>query len=75
MAMVWQMFRVVVTKSLLESPSRTFKASGKDPIFGFINLASFRMAVTFCKASFLIFQFLSPRSVMSSSVILSLKRK
>ena len=72
-AIVWQIFNVVVTKSLLESPSRTFKASGSELIFGFINLASFSMAVTFCKASFLIFQFLSPNSLTSSSVILSLK--
>ena len=69
------MFNVVVTKILLESPSLAFIAVGNDPIFGFINLASFRIAITLSKAAFLIFQFLSPSSSMISDVILSLKRE
>ena len=63
---------MLLTRMMLESTRRSLIASGSEPIFGVMNFASFRIAVTFCSASFRIFQFLSAISPTRSSVIWSL---
>ena len=65
----------ILTRILLESPSRALSASGKPPIFGVMNLASLMMALTFWSASARTFQFLSPISSSSSGVMLPLKQR
>lgn len=65
----------LLTKILLESLSRPFKAVGSSPIFGWINFASLIIPATSSRPSFLIFQFLSPILETNSEVILSLKNR
>lgn len=64
-----------LTRILLESPSRPFRARGSSPMLAVINLASEMMAATSSRPSFLIFQFLSSILDTRSEVTLSLKEK
>ena len=67
-------FKPKLTSTLLLSPSLTLMPSGSWPRFALINLASFNMVAIFSSASFLIFQFLSDNSSISSGVNLSLEK-
>lgn len=64
-----------LTRILLESPSRAFRATGSSPMLGVMNLASEMTAATSSRPSFLIFQFLSSILDTSSDVIFSLQQK
>ena len=68
-------YSIVLTSILLLSFSLSFRASGRGPRLGATKGASFRMASTFSKASFLNFQFLSAISLTNSCVIFSLQIK
>lgn len=62
------------TRSLLESVSLGFSASGSGPMLLLTNLTSFTIATTLSSPSLRTFQFLSLSSSISSSVIRSLAK-
>lgn len=64
-----------LTRILLESPSRPFRATGSSPMLAVMNFASVMMAATSSRPSFLIFQFLSSILDTRSDVIFSLWQK
>ena len=59
----------VLTSFLLVSTSLPLSAPGRSPKDGLMNLAAASISATFCSASPLTFQFLSPRSVTREDVI------
>lgn len=64
-----------LTRILLESLSRPFRASGSSPTLAVTNLASEMIAAVSSRPSFLTFQFLSPILDTRSDVILSLRNR
>ena len=66
---------LILTRFLFESPNLPLSAPGRSPKDGSMNFAAASISVTFCKASPLTFQFLSPRSLTREEVIWGLGKE